>query len=64
MCQSKDFNNLFLQISIFTPFLNFATNTVFAELMKKHSSVFDGDTMSLPLSKIYHPQKIVKKIPR
>lgn len=59
MCKAKKFNNLSLQICVFTPFLSFNTNKIFSELMKKNSEVFDGDTISLPVS-----LNIPKDIPR
>ena len=59
MTTAKDFRLLSLQVSIFTPTLLFSTSKIFEKLMCKYASIFNGDTLSIPL-----PPNTPKEIPR
>lgn len=59
MVYAEEFNILSLQLSIFTPGLQFSANKVLGNLMSKFADTFDGDTTVLPL-----PTDAPSEIPR
>ncbi|MDP3723712.1 MAG: hypothetical protein Q8R91_09485 [Candidatus Omnitrophota bacterium] len=59
MLQANNFKSLSYLLSIFTPQLNFSSNTILTELMTGFGNVLDGQLMSLPL-----PPDAPPEIPR
>ena len=59
MIKARDFKIFSIQLSIFTPELNFSLNKIHIDLGSKHSSILDGDPVLLPL-----PAHAPPEIPR